>query len=233
MYKIIFTLILVGFPFTLFAQSGVAPLRARKYIPLKNEFRQLRISPLPKKNGQIDAKTIIINSSLFNKNEVQYLNRTQRSSLKDVAKAISENKLREADIKWKAFIAELAGGAVPIDINALIQFILRESYLEKQEDLKFYAAKVKYYNELKKMIREMIYELRDQLASDIPRALEIQLEKMIEDLEDDLQSAGDDAQLANIDLQNKLQKLARTLQTISSVSKMLHDTAMASIRNIR
>jgi hypothetical protein len=38
--------------------------------------------------------------------------------------------------------------------------------------------------------------------------------------------------LANIDLQNQLQKQQQTLQTMSNVSKMLHDTAMAVIRKI-
>ncbi len=50
--------------------------------------------------------------------------------------------------------------------------------------------------------------------------------------EQKLSSVGDDAQLANIDLQNMLQKQQQTLQTISNVSKMLHDTAMAIIRKI-
>ena len=45
-----------------------------------------------------------------------------------------------------------------------------------------------------------------------------------------LREIGDDAQLANIDLQNALQKQQQTLQTISNVSKMLHDTAMAIVR---
>ena len=51
-------------------------------------------------------------------------------------------------------------------------------------------------------------------------------------LEQQLSSMGDDAQLANIDLQSTLQRMQQTLQTISNVSKMLHDTAMAVIRKI-
>ena len=50
--------------------------------------------------------------------------------------------------------------------------------------------------------------------------------------EQKLSTAGDDAQLANLDLQNMLQKQQQTLQTISNVSKMIHDTAMAIIRKI-
>jgi len=55
----------------------------------------------------------------------------------------------------------------------------------------------------------------------------IQIEK---NFEDELSSIGDDAQLGNIDLQNILQKQQQTLQTISNVAKMNHDTAMAVIR---
>lgn len=52
------------------------------------------------------------------------------------------------------------------------------------------------------------------------------------ELEHEMQTVGEDAQLANIDLQNKLQKQQQTLQTISNVAKMQHDTAMAVIRKI-
>ena len=58
------------------------------------------------------------------------------------------------------------------------------------------------------------------------------LEKDTELLEQKLQTIGDDAQLANIDLQNMLQKQQQTLQLMSNVSKMLHDTAMAIVRKI-
>lgn len=59
-----------------------------------------------------------------------------------------------------------------------------------------------------------------------------QLKSFLADLEEQLTSTGMDAQLANIDLQNMLQKQQQTLQTMSNVSKMLHDTAMAIIRKI-
>ncbi|MCH8063555.1 MAG: phage tail protein, partial [Chloroflexi bacterium] len=67
--------------------------------------------------------------------------------------------------------------------------------------------------------------------SDLNESLRIQ-ESLIDELDARLSSIGDDAQLANIDLQNSLQKQQQILQTISNVSKMLHDTAMAVIRKI-
>ena len=57
-------------------------------------------------------------------------------------------------------------------------------------------------------------------------------ESALEKYEQQLNSVGDDAQLANVDLQNWLQKLHQTLQMMSNISKLLHDTAMAIIRKI-
>ena len=48
-----------------------------------------------------------------------------------------------------------------------------------------------------------------------------------------LQSIGDDAQLANLDLQMALQKVQQAIQTLSSISKVQHDTVMAIIRNLK
>ncbi len=47
-----------------------------------------------------------------------------------------------------------------------------------------------------------------------------------------LKGLGDDAQLANVDLQNTLQKQQQLLQMLSNISKEMHDTAMAVIRKI-
>jgi hypothetical protein len=52
------------------------------------------------------------------------------------------------------------------------------------------------------------------------------------ELEENLSTEGDDAQMANIDLQNTLQKQQQTLQTLSNVMKTHHDKAMAVIRKI-
>ena len=57
-------------------------------------------------------------------------------------------------------------------------------------------------------------------------------ETYLENLEETLNTLGDDAQLANVDLQNWLQKQQQTIQMMSNISKMLQDTAMAVIRKI-
>jgi hypothetical protein len=50
--------------------------------------------------------------------------------------------------------------------------------------------------------------------------------------ENKLQTLHGDAQLANADLQNMLQKQQQTLQMMSNISKLLYDTATSVIRKM-
>ena len=172
--------------------------------------------------------------------------------------------------RWADFIARVAISG-NVDVNALVMWVLRQSYTETTEDLRFYAEKVKYYNDLKDSIRNELTAAREYLAQadvvglesedDLPGSgysaaivttdptivdgaatvptfereditTKAELETYIENLETQLNSVGDDAQLANVDLQNVLQKQQQTLQMLSNISKMLHDTAMSVIRKI-
>ena len=49
---------------------------------------------------------------------------------------------------------------------------------------------------------------------------------------DELNSLDNDAQLANVDLQNLLQKQQQTFQMMSNISKMKHNTAQSIIRKM-
>jgi hypothetical protein len=59
-----------------------------------------------------------------------------------------------------------------------------------------------------------------------------EMDAYIQHLEERLNSVGDDAQLANADLQNALQQQQQTLQMMSNLSKMLHETCMAIVRKV-
>jgi len=69
----------------------------------------------------------------------------------------------ELQSRWAEFVGKQAvnGG---IDVNALVQHVLRDAYLENTQDLYFHASKVKFYNELKKGIREELTKAREELA---------------------------------------------------------------------
>ncbi len=56
--------------------------------------------------------------------------------------------------------------------------------------------------------------------------------RQLEHANETLRTIGDDAQLANLDLQSILQRQQQTMQTMSSVSRTLHDTALSVIRKM-
>jgi len=231
--------------------------------------------------------------------------------------------------RWSEFAGKVfREKGAELDINAFVQAVLREAYMENTQDLHFYAQKVKYYNAVKKTLRNKLIDLRsvltnqagregtDKLIEDpdvnppvetqiemriyqgvfakgwdskikvsaddvithlnerdsiydlnqdgavgvddvaiaqsgeafIPQTLltpkldengqleyvttKDELDTYITNLEETLNGVGDDAQLANVDLQNMLQKQQQTLQMLSNIAKMLHDTGMAVIRKI-
>ena len=63
--------------------------------------------------------------------------------------------------RWDQFVSHDAKQGGAVDPNALVQEVLRESYLQTTEDLRFYADKVKYFNTTKNLIRDHLQTLRD------------------------------------------------------------------------
>jgi len=51
-------------------------------------------------------------------------------------------------------------------------------------------------------------------------------------LQDKLNAVGDDAQLANTDLQSAMQKQQQLVTMMSNIGKLLNDTAMDTVRKI-
>lgn len=190
--------------------------------------------------------------------------------------------------QWKQVLQNMHSSGIPVDINALIQNILKDSYKENTEDLTFYANKVKYFNKVKSDMRKYIQEIRStrrqaklkpgpgkitlklkdfspavkfsrkfnkpaefKKPGNLIRSKKLKflpprinffsknvvvtpkdLEDEIKKMEDKMKDTGDDAALANIDLQNALQKQQQLIQMMSNISKVLHDAAMAVIRKI-
>lgn len=56
--------------------------------------------------------------------------------------------------------------------------------------------------------------------------------KASQDALEKINSVSDDAELANVDLQNVLQKQQQTLQMIANISNMLYDTELSVIRKM-
>jgi hypothetical protein len=187
--------------------------------------------------------------------------------LRLVVALLRERRNDEGLDEWQLLLTSTtqAQAQTAIDPNALVQYVLREAYLENAGDLSDYASKVQYFNQVKKELRAELEHARDLQATygkadarfppngvqvrepvlPAPEGQPLRVTfgertltspKALADhtsaLEASLQTVGDDAQLANVDLQNCLQKQQQTLQMISQIAKQLHDTAMAIIRKI-
>jgi uncharacterized phage infection (PIP) family protein YhgE len=96
--------------------------------------------------------------------------------------------------------------------------------ISRPEDADRFTELVTGFSAAKEELRELVADLS---ASDI-RAFEDEIRAW----EEKLNAVGDDAQLANVDLQNILQKQQQTLQMMSNISKMLYDTAQSVIRKM-
>jgi hypothetical protein len=173
---------------------------------------------------------------------------TVRPAVDGVVGLLRANKTAEARAQWTTRVVPVAGLRSEADLDALVQWVLREVYLETNKDLKSYADKVRYYNEVKRELRDDLAQARAgrpvrgvspapyraagaAVRREPPRALSrAEQDQYVKSLEEKLRSIGDDAQLANVDLQNVLQKQQQTLQAMANIAKTLHDTAMAIIR---
>jgi hypothetical protein len=132
--------------------------------------------------------------------------------------------------------AHLSQGLSPVNVEALVQWVLRASYLETQEDLRDFAEKVKYFNAVKKHVREeklraLVYKFSKDLES-LCATGEMDLQMIVDRSDALVDEVLEDAQLADVDLQTVLQKQQQILHMMSNISKMLHDTAASIIRKI-
>lgn len=186
-------------------------------------------------------------------------------ALNRVSERLRHKNRAVAQAEWEQVVRSAAQRNAKVDINAMVAYVLRQSYIETNQELKQRADRVRHFNEQKQAAREHAKALRRQKAelerSDDPtRTVTVRRLTLSDNYDDDdravleapptdmtVDSVADELQrvvvlantaeqneeLANIDLQDALQKQQQTLQTMSNVSKMLHDTAKAAINNIR
>jgi hypothetical protein len=69
------------------------------------------------------------------------------------------------DLFIQDFLDLRTGSSLPIDINSLVQYVLRDAYGETTEDLAFFAGKVQYFNDVKEGVRAYLGDLRGSYSS--------------------------------------------------------------------
>jgi hypothetical protein len=116
--------------------------------------------------------------------------------------------------------AEIEGKEGAAAIDALIRAGSREGFEVTADELRTIQA-----------VLTTKGELREERLADVTGGMR-GFDGSIGSLKDRLNTIGDDAQLANVDLQNVLQQVQQYLQMLSNVSKSSHDNAMSIIRRI-
>ena len=212
---------------------------------------------LPAKAQECTAPSEFGISAAQERTVTRLLNASQMRQLNLIAGRLAEGQsYRQIEAQWKGLASQLRGSYT--DVVALVQFALCEAYQETNADLLRYAEKIKFFNELEKAIREEISRLRvfksslergDRQTDFLPNMSVWQrltsnyrppaviratdpIDAILSEWEEERRTISYDAQLANVDMQNQLQKQQQAMQTMSNISKMLHDTAMAVIRKI-
>ena len=193
------------------------------------------------------------------------LSTAEEDAISRVVRSLRAKDLSEAEPVWNRSAASIGrrGGRAAID--AAIGHILYKAYIDTNEDLKYRAEKVRFYNaqlEAARGQRALLERHRDTLrragnSGETVRVKALRLapsfrpgappvlsgaaeDKNVDSVIDDLAGivvlcdhAEQDAQFANIELQNALQKQQETYTNMSMASKMLRGGAMPSIRNVR
>lgn len=122
-----------------------------------------------------------------------------------------------------SFVTDMAANGGAVDPNALVQHVLRESYLQSTEDLKSYADKVKHFNSTKKELREHLRENGDLRpdVKDLFRQLKPENSNILETLTALLkESIQEDNETKKYYL-NKLQDLNKTANFINSQQEVI------------
>jgi len=153
--------------------------------------------------------------------------------------AISQHEMSESVVPELAGIVVLCNNAIDKKTQSIdAELKILEQWLEmisKEQESSSYDASGRLTSDTTEstvQYRESDFNFISRTLSSIDQEIKA-LDIGIVVLEEKLSSVGDDAQLANIDLQNSLQKQQQILQTMSNVSKMLHDSHMSIIRNMR
>jgi hypothetical protein len=188
-------------------------------------------------------------------------NTSQRKQFEEIRKLVTRaarnpRAINQLKAKWSGLIRDIALKDPHFDINAMVQAAMFEVYNQEVQSLEQSLLKVHGLSDKKRQTRNELNRARQHLQKtfirnsdeSIPSVYRPQkipgvktkpsikssedIHAYIKKIENKLNAIGDDAQLANIDLQNEMQKQQQLMQILSNISKMMHDTAMAIIRKI-
>jgi len=236
-----------------------APTRlqgARKGADLDRALGALGPTPSPTDRPQPQKGTASINPDKSVGATGANLSPASRRDLSTIGRSMASSpQSARAQQGWVEFVR--GSGMETGEVGQVIQFALRESYQQSNADLAHFADKVKHFNDLKSGLRDELGRTKATLAStrddELPQPYQpnrdalkdtegvavpgpirtkSELSDYARSLDQRLNRVGNDAQLANMDLQNATLRQQQTSQTLSNVARQMHDSAMAVIGNL-
>jgi hypothetical protein len=220
-------------------------LQSKPQTDIQKAQTEALIKSLPKdRQKTFKAVSSIMANQLiesFKSNKPENL--IQDDAMKIVAAGMEKTAIitntRDADVLVKNTMMAINHGfqvsilelSVKIESSQHIFSILREEIVALQD----VVAEWPENNSIRELTYRECSKLPDGSYEIVERTRVMSKEQviaLIEKMKNQLSTLGDDSQLANIDLQNMLQKQQQTIQMLSNISKVLHDTALAVIRKI-
>lgn len=213
---------------------------------------QKKLNDLKQQQQNSKEQTIRVERS-FNPRQREQFEEIRKLATRSTHKPQAINQLKS---KWLELIRDIVLKDPHVDIDALVQAAMFELYQQEVQSLEKALLQVHRLNDIKRQTRKELnrarqhrqeMSVRQRDGGTIPvyrtekipgvksKSLIASSENMgayIKEMENKLNTMGDDAQLATIDLQNALQRQQEILQTMSNISKMLHDSAVSLIRKI-
>lgn len=128
--------------------------------------------------------------------------------------------------RMKARLAARGSGNIKIQLKNILAIKTNRKNLIKLK----YSSDKDNSNALNAQAQESL-GLPDQVPPEGATTPE-ELDALLESWDEKLQNIGKDAELANIEMKNMLQKQQQTMQMMSQISKLLHDSVMDDIREM-
>lgn len=220
--------------------ARIRPMPRRDVAATSSGYRHVTIKQARTARA-VATRDMVIRMIAVRKDRKFAISVEQQRQLDRVVQQIRQDPRNIEPIKqeWTQFVQSLENHSKPIDLSAVIDQTIRRGVLEGNGDLRFFAAKADRFEREQAGAKRLLLELRDlkrkirEDAGSFEQVSEQMLDAEIARWEEKLAMAGNNAQVANIDLQNVMQKQAQLMQMMSNIMKMLNDQAMGIIRNIK
>jgi hypothetical protein len=217
----------------------VAVVVPRSRLPVDAAHRQVRLTKLPEKNGKVDIVRLTLDSSGIGESVTRNLTAAQKQEVRAQIDLMRKGKFAKSLVRWRKLVLSLRGGRRPVDLDAVLLYILRKGFLARFPRITAaadiaakQAAKVSSMQARVRKLRADQARCRSRRGSCAEKQSQ-NLTQALSSATKQLQEMQMSFNLQYLMLQNKISHENRQFTMVSNIMKNKHDTAKNSINNIR